>query len=111
MSEERNIRFRYIFSENYSPSYCNGAFGGISTRGEIVVNFFHERMPIPYHTTHTVSESGILSGVNETNPEDLNDIVIRHITNGIVLNEESARSIHEWLGEQIKELEKRKSNE
>lgn len=109
MSEERQIRFKYVFSENYNPVYCNGAFGGVSTQGEIVVNFFMERMPIPNSVTNSINHDGTLGGIVVTDPENFNDTVIRYISTGIVLNLENAKSIHEWLGNQIQELENRKS--
>lgn len=109
MSEERQIKFKYVFPENYNPIYCNGAFGGISTHGEIVANFFLERMPIPNSMTNLVNPDGSLGGVVSVDPETLEDTVIRHVSTGIVLNEDSARAIYTWLGNQIQELESRKA--
>lgn len=109
MNEERQIKFRYVFPENYNPVYCNGAYGGISTHGEIVANFFLERMPIPNSVTNSVNPDGTLSGTTSTDPSDLDQSVIRYISTGIVLSEDSAKSIYEWLGNQIQELETRKS--
>lgn len=111
MNEERKIKFKYLFPDNYNPVYCNGAFGGITTAGEIVANFFLERMPIPNSMTNTVNEDGSLSGVISTDPNDLNETVIRYISTGIVLNEANAKSIYEWLGNQIQELENRNAIE
>ena len=108
MSEERQIKFKYVFPDNYNPVYCNGAFGGISTHGEIVVNFFLERMPIPNSITNSVNPDGTLGGVVSMDPETLDDTVIRHVSTGIVLNEESAKAIYAWLGDYIQELESRK---
>ena len=108
MSEERQIKFKYGFPENYNPIYCNGAFGGISTHGEIVANFFLERMPIPNSMTNLVNPDGSLGGVVSVDPDTLDETVIRHVSTGIVLNEESAKAIHAWLGNQIQELENRK---
>lgn len=109
MSEERQIKFKYVFPENYNPIYCNGAFGGISTHGEIVANFFLERMPIPNSMTNLVNPDGSLGGVVSVDPDNLDETVIRHVSTGIVLNEESAKAIHAWLGNQIQELENRKT--
>lgn len=36
------VKFSYIKDENYAPKYSNGAIGGITSKGEIVVNFFTE---------------------------------------------------------------------
>ena len=109
MSDDRQIKFRYIFPENYNPAYCNGAYGGVSAHGEIVANFYLERMPLPYTLTNALNPDGTLAGVVETDPSDLNDIVIRYVATGIVLSEESARAIHSWLGKQIDELANRKN--
>ena len=110
MSEERTIKFRYIFPENYNPTYCNGVYGGISPSGDIITNFFLERMPIPNSMTSSINEDGTLSGTISTDPEDLENTLIRYISSGIILNENSARSIYEWLGNQLQELERRKEN-
>lgn len=109
MSDEIQIKFKYVFSDNYNPIYCNGAFGGISTHGEIIANFFLERMPIPNSVMNDVNPDGSLGGIVSVEPENLDQTVIRHVSTGIVLNEESAKAIYEWLGNQIQELENRKS--
>lgn len=109
MSEERQIKFKYVFADNYNPVYCNGAYGGTSTRGEIVANFFLERMPIPNSMTNLVNPDGSLGGVVTVDPETLDETIIRHVSTGIILNEESAKAIYTWLGDQIQELENRKS--
>lgn len=110
MSEERQIRFKYVFPENYNPVYCNGAFGGISPHGEIVANFFLERLPIPNSMSNLVNSDGSLGGVIATDPENLEQTIIRHISTGIILSEESAKAIYAWLGTQIQELETRKGH-
>ena len=108
MSDERKIKFRYIFPDNYNPVYCNGTYGGVSPNGEIIANFFLERMPIPNSVIQNVNEDGTLSGIVEADPENLGETVIRYVSTGIVLSENSARSIYDWLGAQIQELDNRK---
>lgn len=109
MGDNHQIKFKYVFSEDYNPVYCNGAYGGVATQGEIIANFYLERMPLPKSLTHEINPDGSLSGVVETDPDDLGTKVIRYVTSGIILNEASAKSIYEWLGRQICELESRKS--
>lgn len=109
MSEQRQIKFRYIFPEGYNPVYCNGAYGGISTNGEIIANFFVERLPIPNSITNEVNPDGTLGGAISTDPENIENILIRYISTGIILSEENAKAIHSWLGTQIQELENRKA--
>lgn len=109
MEHKRQIQFQYIFSDDYNPEYCNGAYGGVTSQGEIVVNFYLERMPIPKSLTHEINEDGSLSGAVDVSPENLDSKVIRYITSGVVLSESSARSIHDWLGQQIQEIEQRRA--
>lgn len=66
-------------------------------------------MPIPNSMTNLVNPDGSLGGVVSVDPDTLDETVIRHVSTGIVLNEESAKAIHAWLGNQIQELENRKS--
>ncbi len=107
--EDKQVKFKYVFEKNYNPVYCNGAYGGVNVQGEIVANFYLERLPVPNHVIHEITDEGTLSGVVSSDPEDLNKCMVRYITNGIILNEDSARAIYEWLGEQIQEIETRKA--
>lgn len=109
MNEDNKIKFKYVFSDSYNPVYCNGAYGGISSHGEIVANFFLERMPIPKSTTSLLNNDGTLSGDVDTDPEDFARTVIRYVSTGVILSENSARSIYEWLGTQLNELDNRKA--
>lgn len=109
MGDNHQIEFKYVFPKDYNPIYCNGAYGGLATQGEIIANFYLERMPLPKALTHEINPDGSLSGVIETDPSDLSTKVIRYVTSGIILNEASAKSIYEWLGRQICELENRKA--
>jgi hypothetical protein len=45
--EATNIKFVYGKPEDVRPVYVNGAYGGISPRGELIVNFFFERPDLP----------------------------------------------------------------
>lgn len=110
MSENGKIKFKYIFPDNYNPVYCSGALGGITPSGEIVANFFLERMPIPKSITNSLDESGNLGKIAATEPKDLNETFIRYISTGIILSEENARSIYDWLGEQIEKLDRIKDH-
>ena len=107
---EKEIKFKYVFSEEYNPIYCNGAFGGVSPQGEIVANFFLERMPIPNSVTNTFNSDGSLGGVSNVEPADLENSFVRFVSTGIVLNETAAKSIYDWLGTQLEELENRKTS-
>lgn len=100
------IKCKYIFDENYNPIYVNGAYGGVNSRGEIVINFFMERMPLPNAQTFQIKDGNIHEEVHsDREPEDHRKSVVRFIQNGIILDYKNAREIHKWLGEHISNLE------
>lgn len=101
MATDNNITFKYRYSEDYNPQYVNGAYGGINVQGEIVANFYFERLPMPNTITHELKSDGVLGNVVATGPDDLAKSVVRYVQSGIVMNLNVAKQIHEWLGKQI----------
>lgn len=105
MDKPEKIKFKYIFKDDYNPKYVNGAFGGISPQGEIVLNFYLERVALPRSQTYSVKEGMVLSEITEERePGDHGTSVVRFVENGIVLDLAHAEDIHRWLGEHIKSL-------
>ncbi|MBT0666164.1 hypothetical protein KI809_17775 [Geobacter pelophilus] len=98
------IIFKYLFAEDYNPVYVNGAHGGVSPRGEIVTHFYLERSGVPASITHEVDGGAIGSEIAQV-PADFGQTLYRAVEAGIVMNYDSARSFHQWLGERLKELE------
>jgi len=106
MSQKKpEITFKYIFNKDYNPLYVNGAHGGISPRGEIVMNFYLERPALPYSITHEINGNGTIGAEIAAEPEDFKNSLVRHVENGVVMNYQSARDLHNWLGERLREIE------
>lgn len=104
-NKNAEFKFKYIFTYDYNPVYINGAHGGVTPRGELVVNFYQERQPLPNAITHEVNPNGTIGGEVAVEPEDLNKSMVRFVSNGVVVNYQTARELHYWLGEKIKEME------
>ena len=107
--EKRLIEFKYIFSDDYRPDYTNGAYGGVTTTGDICANFFLERMPVPRSQLYVCNDedglSNILEPVEPVEPEDFGIVLIRHVPSGIVMHVEAARNLVDWLNLRIAEAE------
>lgn len=104
---DQEITFKYIFKYDYNPAYINGAHGGISPRGEIVANFYLERPPLPNEITHAINADGSIGAdVIAADPENLDRIIVRYVSSGVVLNYQNAKVMHGWLGDRIAELER-----
>lgn len=99
------IKFKYIFDQSYNPRYVNGAYGGLTSDKEIVVNFYFERSGLPYSQTMEVLSNGKLGPEIERNPHEEYPYFVRVVENGVILSLKSARKIHKWLGKKINELE------
>lgn len=99
------LRFKYIFPKDYNPVYVNGAYGGVGPRGELLVNFYLERSPVPNEEVRTIGTDGSIGEQVSVEPENLQKTIVRYIEYGIVMNYENAKMIHEWLGKHLEQME------
>jgi len=105
-TKKEQIRFKYIFSNEYNPVFSNGVLGGVSFKGEFILHFFQERVPVPKSITHELNADDTLGDEIERDPADHSRLVIRYITTGVTLNYGDAKRVHAWLGENLKRFEK-----
>lgn len=99
------IKFKYLFNYGYNPTYANGAQGGFSPRGEMVINFYLERQPLPEAISHEITPEGVIGQETGVEPSDLPNTMVRFIDTGVVMSYENTRVFHSWLGEKLHELE------
>ncbi len=99
------ITFKYVFNYGYNPTYVNGAQGGFSPRGEMVINFYLERQPLPESITHEITPQGAIGRETDVEPEDLPNSMVRFIDTGVVMSYENAKVFHAWLGDKLQEVE------
>ncbi len=102
---KRELRFDYIFGDEYRPVFVNGAHGGVSPRGEMVINFYHERPPLPDSVTHELSPDGTIGREVQPDPASVATTMVRSVDAGIIMSYENARNFHLWLGERLREME------
>jgi hypothetical protein len=99
------IRFEYQSANDYRPVFVNGAHGGVSPRGEMVIHFYHERPTLPSSITHELTAGGTIGREIAQDPPSETSTMIRSIETGIILTYDNARNLHQWLGERLKEME------
>lgn len=99
------VKCKYIFKDDYNPVYVNGAQGGINPQGEIVINFYLERNALPISQTYGIEDGKIGAQEIDAEPSDLKNSFVRFVENGVILNYQTAKEIHKWLGNHIKILE------
>lgn len=99
------LTFKYVFNYGYNPSYVNGAQGGFSPRGEMVINFYLERQPLPDAITHEITAEGAIGREIAVEPKDLANSMVRFIDTGVVMSYENAKVFHAWMGDKLREIE------
>jgi hypothetical protein len=97
--KNQEITFRYIFPDDYNPSYITGAYGGISATGKIIASFFFERHPITRKVTLSLED-----GSEIKQPDDLDKSLIRFVQSGVIMDISTAEEIVRWLNEKIQEV-------
>lgn len=108
MENLEKLNFKFIFEDNYNPKYINGAYGGISARGEIIIHFYVERPALPNQMSFKI-ENGMISDEIEEDrePKDNKYSFVRFIENGILMDYSVAKELQNWLNNKIVELEEK----
>jgi len=100
---EGQLVFEYIKSSDFRTLHIDGIFGGLAPQGRFIhMAVFAERHPLPQKTFHAL-KAGMLG------PEDLTKRegrvgIVRELEADLVMDIETARSMHEWLGVKIQEM-------
>ena len=100
--EERIIRAHYIKSNHFRVIYSDGVIGSITPSGNLQINFFSQRNPIPQLMTYRVDAAGHVLG--ETKEERVQrEGVVREVEVGVVMTIDEARSLASWVEDKVSE--------
>jgi hypothetical protein len=103
MSDKGKIKFKYIYPDNYQPAYASGAFGGVSSGGNIFINFYLEQPSLPEQVVQAVNDDGSLGEAVEKKPGDLKSTLVRTLQSGVILSLDEAENLLNWLSRRITE--------
>lgn len=107
MSDEPSkIRFQYVFPEGYSPVAVNGAHGGLTPRGDILMHLYFEWPAVPEVIEHDVHADGRLGPFHVPAEQLQKPQFLRTISGGAVLSLKSATEIRDWLTRQIEQAKR-----
>ena len=99
--QEHSNKVKFIFrkSEGYQIHYVNGAFGGLTPRGDILYHLFFEHRDLPGEEEMTIEEGKLKP------QEDLADLeMVRDLKVGIIMTPEQAESLANWLLSRVGEI-------
>jgi hypothetical protein len=98
----KKVKFVFKKSEGYQTHYVNGAFGGITPRGDVLCHLFFEHRDLPAEEEMTFEE-----GELKPQEKDLADIeIIRDLKVGIIMTPEQAENLANWLLSRVDEINK-----
>jgi hypothetical protein len=118
MGEEENpkntvITFQQVRTSDFRIVHADGAWGAISSAGNIILTFYNERPIVPDSVKyHFDANSNFVPAPENFKPE-FDRLVLRQFEVETVMTYESAKVIHEVLGnfigmyEQAREAKKR----
>ena len=99
----KDIKIHYIKTHSYRTYHVDGAYGGLTPKGNLYCEFFIDRNVTPQTVVHEIDKDGRLGEVKEKIGKDG---FVRQIECGISLDMETAYTLKNWLEEKIKEYEK-----
>lgn len=97
--EQNEIIVHNKISHNFRELHVDGAYGGLTPKGLININFYAERFPIPKSVTHNLLDNTSLDS------EDSKQGLIREFEFGIYMDLNVAKQISDFLLNKISEFE------
>ena len=110
MNEPKKIKFVFKRSSDYKLLPVNGAWGGLTPRGDFILEFFVEHNTTPNYVTNEITPEGKLGDEVEKDPKEPEGIisVTRELVGGILVSIEHAKSLANFILEKCSEFEKEK---
>ena len=102
--DQKEISFNYVKSNLFRVIHADGAWGGLSPRGDIHIAFYNERAAIPDFSKVTVSSDG---QTIEAERFEATSELVREVEVDVIVDLATARALRVWLDSMIEALEGR----
>ena len=96
------IRFDFVRSPFFRVVHSNGAWGGITPHQELSVTFYSERLSLPRHITHQVTQGGLGPEISRDSTKNIQ----REYEVEVLMSMNEAVNLHQWIGVKIEEWRK-----
>jgi len=98
------LKTHFIKSNFFRVVHADGAWGGITPQGNIQMELWSERQPIPTLAVYPVADDGTI-GDESVHQREIKEGTVREVEVGVVLNLFTAKSLIKWLQERVDFLE------
>lgn len=102
----KKIKFHLIKSNLFRVVHADGAWGGLTPRGLLEVNFYSERTPIPREITLAINAEPPHIGGELMEERVTRDGILREVEVGVMMDLAAATSFRDWLDKHVKEMER-----
>lgn len=98
---EREIGFRFERDPDYRVITVNGAWGGLTPRGELMFDLFLEHLELPEEIHYMATPDG-LGPESRRIPEP--PLFVREVMVGVVMTPDNAESLARWILEKVSSI-------
>ncbi|WP_028973132.1 hypothetical protein [Spirochaeta cellobiosiphila] len=91
---DKEITFEFVKDPDYKMIAINGAWGGVTPRGEIKFDLFFEHVDFPEEVSYMTTPDGLGPEVSR---DPVKSSIIREVMMGIVMTPENAANLGHWL--------------
>lgn len=101
-SSPSTVTFHYSKSSYFRVIHADGIIGCVTPRALIHCAIFSERQAIPQTITQELSPDGTVgAAIAHTGKEG----IVRELEADVLMNLDTAKALHKWIGDRVKELE------
>jgi hypothetical protein len=102
--DQQVVVFEYIKSNFFRVIHADGAIGGITPEGNLHLAFFSDRPAIPKMQVHQRNADGSLGEIMNEHTV-VRPGIIREMDIDVVFNREAAKSLVNWINQQLEILD------
>jgi len=103
--DKTTVKFVHKFTDDYRIIPANGAWGGVSPRGDLLMHFFVEHTKVPREEIQVVKEDGSLDSSRKKTKEVE---IIRTMQIGVNMNIEQVTHLANWILENVERYKRGK---
>lgn len=97
----KSIEANYTKDRDYRRVYVNGVYGGMTPRGELLFDLFHEYGNIPEIITFEIKDDRLGAEISKLPKQSF---LVRERKVGVIVSLDSAESIAHWILKQVEEI-------
>ena len=102
-SAEKTIDIHYEKSNLFRVIPVEGAYGGLTPHGKILMSVYNERWPLPKVVTHEFHPDGTLGKMTQSSGREG---VYREVETALLMDVSTAKAMTKWLSEKIEQVDR-----